>query len=426
MVTTFDDRAAQPTDRGVTRPARLRIGFVYDALVPYLTGGAERRYHELATRLAERHDVHYVTWRFWGPDRTLVRDGITYHGVGPARSFYGQDGKRTIREAAEFAARVPWALARLRLDVVDASATPYLPLYAAWAATRASRTPLVATWHEYWGEHWTTYLPGRPAVARIARVAEAGARAFADRRVAVSEFTARRMVAGQRAGRRLGRRTARGIDIVGNGVDHGAMAGAIPDPVRSDVLFVGRLIDEKRVDLLVRAIGALTESHPDLRCVIVGDGPERERLERLAAEIGVAARVVFVGRVPDDRVPRLMRASRILVLPSIREGYGIAVVEGQACGLVPVVVRSDLSAAPDLVSDGHDGVVCEPTVAGLAGALAGLLSDRPRLKRMSAAARASGATRGWDTRALEMERIYLELATSNGTVSRPDLRNVGA
>jgi len=394
--------------------ARLRIAFVYDALVPYLTGGAERRYHELAIRLAERHDVHYVTWRFWGPERTLLRDGVTHHGVGPARAFYGSDGKRTIREAAEFAWRLPWTLARLRVDVVDASATPYLPLYAAWAATRASGTPLVATWHEYWGEHWATYLPDRPAVARFARLAEAGALPLADRRVAVSAFTARRMSAAQR--------TSGTIDVVGNGVDHAAMADAAPERVRSDLVFVGRLIDEKRVDLLIRAVGALALPFPDLRCVIVGDGPERERLERLAADLGVASCVAFAGRVPDERVPRLMRASRILVLPSIREGYGIAVVEGQACGLVPVVVRSDLSAAPDLVSDGLDGIVCEPTVAGLAAALADLLADPSRLERMSVAARSSAAAHGWDARALEMERIYLQLAASKRAASPTQVR----
>ncbi|MEK6720147.1 MAG: glycosyltransferase family 4 protein [Chloroflexota bacterium] len=378
---------------------RLRIAFVYDALVPYHAGGAERRYHEIAIRLAARHDVHYVTWRYWGPQRTIQRDGITLHGVGRPRAFYGTDGKRTVREAAEFALRLPATLAGIRADVVDVSATPYLPLYAAWAATRVSGVPLIATWHEFWGEHWTTYLPDRPLVARIARLLEAGARPLADHQIAVSTFTARRLARGRRA--------SRPIDVVGNGVDLAMMAPRRQRARGADVLFVGRLIDEKRVDLLIRAVGALAGRFPDVRCVIAGDGPERLRLTELATELGVADRVVFAGRVPDAEVIRLMRASRILVLPSIREGYGIAVVEGQACGLVPVVVRSPLSAAPDLVSDGQDGVVCEPTVAGLSDALGGLLAEPARLARMARAARRSAATRGWDDRALDMEQIYL-------------------
>jgi len=379
---------------------RLRLAFVYDALVPYLSGGAERRYHELATRLAARHDVHYVTWRFWGAEPLVVRDGITLHGVGAPRRFYGEDGKRTIREAMEFALRLLPVLRRLRVDVLDASATPYLPLYAAWLATRATGTPLVATWHEYWGEHWATYLPDRPVVARLARLAEAGARRLADRRVAVSAFTARRLLG----------RAEHGPDpeiaVVGNGVDVARIRAATPDVERSDVIYVGRLIDEKRVDLLLRAVATLVPLFPGVRCAIVGDGPERAALGALVVELGIEGNVVFLGRVGDDRIPSLLRASRILALPSGREGFGIAVVEGQAAGLVPVVARSVLSAATDLVVDGEDGVLCDPTVDGFAAALASVLGDERRRRRLARAAARSAERRGWDDRALEMERIY--------------------
>ena len=435
---------------------RLRIAFVYDALVPYCSGGAERRFHELALRLAERHDVHHVTWRFWGKEPTIARDGVTLHGIGAPRGFYGSDGKRTIREAVEFAARLPAVLGRLGADVVDASATPFLPLYSAWATTRITRTPLVATWHEFWGDHWLDYLPDRPVVARAARFVEGAARSLADRRIAVSPFTARRMVgrAHGAAGRGRGggdrgdvqdlgdardrgaaergdsvgdrgdanRRAVGGIDVVGNGVDLALMSEAPIDDERSDLIYVGRLIDEKRVDLLIRAVAGLIDRFPDLRCVIVGDGPERAALGALAADLGVGSQVTFCGRVSDDRVPSLMRASRVLVLPSAREGYGISVVEGQACGLVPVVAASPMSAAPDLISDGADGLVFVPTAAALTSVLAELLADGERLDRLACAARATADQRGWDDRALEMERVYLDLVAGRrqaGTNARP-------
>lgn len=411
---------------------RLRIAFVYDALVPYCSGGAERRFHELAIRLAERHDVHHVTWRFWGEEPTIVRDGVTLHGIGAPRGFYGPDGKRTIREAVEFAARLPAVLGRLGADVVDASATPFLPLYSAWATTRLTRTPLVATWHEFWGDHWLDYLPDRPLLARAARFVEGAARSLADRRVAVSPFTARRMAgrdtgATERGGSGGDRgdpqdRGVDGIDVVGNGVDLAAMSGAAVDDQGSDLIYVGRLIDEKRVDLLIHAVASLIGRFPDLRCVIVGEGPERAALSALAVELGVASHIAFVGRVSDERVPSLMRASRVLVLPSAREGYGITVVEGQASGLVPVVAASPMSAAPDLISDGVDGLVFDPTAAGLTSVLADLLADGRRLRRLARAARAAAGQRGWDGRALEMERVYIDLAAGRrvaGTKANP-------
>jgi glycosyltransferase involved in cell wall biosynthesis len=316
--------------------------------------------------------------------------------VGPARPFYGDDGKRTIREATAFAVRLLPILGRRRFDVVDASATPYLPLYAAWLATRLTSTPLVATWHEYWGARWTEYLPDRPIVARIARLAEAGARPLADVRVAVSATTARRV--------------GSNVEVVENGADVGRIRRAKPDGVRSDVIHLGRLIDEKRVDLLLHAVKALVVERPDLRCTIVGDGPERRRLEELTGWLGIGRNVSFLGRVPDDRVAGLLKASRTLALPSEREGFGISVVEAQAAGSVPVVARSRFSAAPELVSDGEDGLLCEPTPAAIAAALATLLDDEAGRRQMARAAMTSAGHRSWDDRVLEMESLYQRVA----------------
>ncbi|HTK44066.1 MAG TPA: glycosyltransferase [Patescibacteria group bacterium] len=388
----------------------MRIAFVYDAMFPYCSGGAERRFHELARRLAIRNDVHYVTWRYWGDDPILIHDGITYHGVGAPRPFYGADGRRIVREQLAFAARVPGALARIHPDVVDISATPFLPVYAAWFGTRLIRTPLVATWHEFWGEHWHTYLDDRRLLARLARIGEAAARPLADRRVAVSAFTARRLVG--ETPPRAGRGWQDATEIVPNGVDVEALAAAgstEPAARRIDVVFVGRLIAEKRVDLLIRTIATLAPSRPWLRCEIVGEGPERESLDALVRELGTAAQVTLTGHLPEAELPQRLGTARILAMPSAREGYGITVVEGQAAGAVPIVARSRLSAAADLVEPGVDGLVVDGTVEAFAEAIADLLDHPASLDRVSAAARATGARRGWDDRAVELERIYASL-----------------
>ena len=380
--------------------AGLRIGLVYDALYPYVTGGAEKRYQQLATRLAERHDVHYLTWRFWeGPDE-IVQDGITLHVVGPPPALYGADGKRTVREALAFSARLLPVLLRQRWDVVDCSATPYLPLYAAWLGTRLSRTPLVATWHEFWGEHWGDYLPHRPIVARVARALESGSRRLGDVKVPVSAFTAGRM----------GLAPTNEDLIVGNGVDLEAIRAARRGSSRAAVVFVGRLIDEKRVDLLLEAIHALAGRHPMLRCSVIGDGPERAALEGRAVRLGIADRVTFTGRIESHRVYAAIKAASVLVMPSVREGFGISVAEAQACGTVPIVVRSPMSAAPALIRDGIDGLVCDPTTASLADALTRLLSDPTRLASMSREARRAARRYDWDLLAGRMERVYLHAA----------------
>jgi glycosyltransferase involved in cell wall biosynthesis len=207
---------------------------------------------------------------------------------------------------------------------------------------------------------------------------------------------------------------ANGTAVVANGVELGAFASAGSRSTRRpvDVLFVGRLIEEKGVDLLLRAVAALVPSRANLRVSIVGEGPEGAALESLAEGLGIAGNVTFHGRIPDDEVVARMAAARLLVLPSTREGFGITVAEAQAAGAVPVVTRGPLTAAPDLVRDGRDGLVVDPTVEALAAAIEGLLRDRRTLARLSAAARATAAGRGWDERAAEMEQVYIDVVTA--------------
>ncbi len=377
----------------------MKIAYVYDGLYPYLKGGAERRYFELASRLSARHEVHYITWRHWGAARSARHGGFTVHGVGTPRPFYGEDGKRRVGEAAEFALRLLPVLRKQKYDVIDCSATPYLPLYSVWLAARASGTPLVATWHEFWGDHWQAYLPERAAVARVAQRIEAAARPLGDLRVAVSPFTAGRLAAGP------GGTTAR---VVGNGVSIDAIKRIRPSRQRSDVIFVGRLIEDKKVDLLLEAVHRLVGEFPDLRCTIVGDGPERGPLERLADSLPLGANVRFTGPMDDEQVFGLMKSAKVLALPSIREGFGITVIEAQASGCVPVVVRGPHTGAADLVQHGIDGLVCDPTAESLAASIGSLLRDPACLASMKAQARRSAVKWDWDLLAVQMEDLYLE------------------
>ena len=381
---------------------RLRIAYVYDALYPYLLGGGERRYRELAQRLAQRHEVHYFSWQFWDGPADRTEDGIFLHGVGPPPVMYGADGKRTVREALGFAARLLSGVREGRFDIIDCSATPYLPLYGCWLAARLSATPMVTTWHEFWGEHWGEYLNNRPVVARLARSIEASAVRLGGRHVAVSAFTADRLVA---AGLRAER-----VCVVGNGLSLDAFERVSPPAAASDLVFVGRLIEDKRVDLVIEAVARLRQAFPALRCLIIGDGPERRTLEALVAERDLRDQVQFLGWVGEAEKIALLKSSQILVLPSVREGFGIAAIEGQAAGLVPVVARGPHSAAPTLVRDGVDALVCDPLPGSLSAALRSLLADPARMSVMQAAAAQAARAWDWDLVARQMEELYLEAA----------------
>lgn len=120
------------------------------------------------------------------------------------------------------------------------------------------------------------------------------------------------------------------------------------------VLFVGRLAPNKRVGLLVEALAALRQRTPPVHGVVLGDNSdlyhgEMEQLHRRAAELGIANRLHFLGRVNDDELLDAYRSADVLAMPSVHEGFCIPVIEAMACGLP--VVAAGAAALPETVGD---------------------------------------------------------------------------
>lgn len=332
----------------------MRLAYVYDAVYPWVTGGVEKRVWELAHRLADDHDVHWFGLHHWDGPRRVEHEGVTLHGVAPARDLYVGD-RRSIREALSFGARLTVPLLAERFDVVDCQAFPYFSAFPTKLHALCRRSAFVCTWHEVWGDYWDDYL-GRKGVA--GRAVESTVARLPDRHVAVSERTRRDV-------RALGPSS---VELVPNGIGLAAVDGIAPAERDVDVLFVGRLIPEKGVDLLVRAVGTLRNRGKDRHLTVVGEGPERGRIERLAADCAPDTVDVLEFRESHEEVLSLMKAARVFVLPSRREGFGMTVLEALACGTPVVTVDHPQNAAADLVTDGA-GVVCPPTVEALADAI---------------------------------------------------------
>ena len=153
--------------------------------------------------------------------------------------------------------------------------------------------------------------------------------------------------------------------------------------------YAGRLVPEKGVDLLLRACAGLGAFGGwELR--ILGDGPERPRLEALAAELGIQAQVAFLGRVPSTAAPAYYRQLDVLALPSLTqpnwaEQFGRVLIEAMACGVA--VVGSSSGEIPWVIGDA--GEICPEGDAGaLRETLAGLLADPARRADLAARGRA--------------------------------------
>lgn len=150
---------------------------------------------------------------------------------------------------------------------------------------------------------------------------------------------------------------------------------------------VGHLVARKRHADVLRALWVLRDRHPQVRYRIVGDGPERARLERLAGELGLAERVEFTGQLPLEEALARARQGHVFVMPSVDEAFGVAYVEAMAAGMPAIGAQGEPGPA-EIVAAGAGMILVPPgDVEGLAGRLDQLLGDPGLRERLGVQAR---------------------------------------
>lgn len=195
---------------------------------------------------------------------------------------------------------------------------------------------------------------------------------------------------------------------------------SLPFEDRSGLVFVGRLVEKKGVEHLIRAFARLTSDFPDETLTIVGDGPLRRRLEGLVAASGAGNLVKFIGAVANEEVPTYLNRARIAVVPSVvasdgdQEGLGLVAVEAMGCGCV--VACSDLPALRDVVTDGVTGrVFAAGDDEEMIRTLRELIDDPEGSARLAAAGRDEARRKfDWSSIAREYADHYRQLIRGGG------------
>jgi teichuronic acid biosynthesis glycosyltransferase TuaC len=176
--------------------------------------------------------------------------------------------------------------------------------------------------------------------------------------------------------------------IVHNGVDP-ILFSPNPDemgPFDPEILVVGTLLRSKGHELVLRALGNLKLSFPQLRCRIIGEGPDRARLESLVRELGIGQQVQFVGRQSRAEVAEAMRRCSVFALPSWNEGLGCVYLEAMACGKPVIACRGQ--GIEELIEHGKNGwLIPVDGIEQLAHGLSTLLGSPELCARIGAAGR---------------------------------------
>lgn len=316
----------------------MKIALVCDWYHPRI-GGIERHLQDLAgTLVAARHEVVVIT-PTPGDDRV---DGIRVRRISAPRAprfgfLVTPAGVRAVGDA----------LADERVDVAHCHVSIVSPAAMGGAAQAVRRgIPTVVTFH--------SVVPQTHLLARAARVT-----------LGTATWPARFSAVSERVAREIRAVSPNEMAILANGIDVDAWrmqpAPRSDDTVR--LISIMRLNAKKRplklVDL-IRALNARLPQEKPARLCVVGDGPERGRLERAISRYGLGDQIEVAGQRSRSEIRDLLASSDVFVLPTVRESFGIAALEARCAGLPVVAMRA--SGVAGLIEHGLEGLLAESDV----------------------------------------------------------------
>jgi glycosyltransferase involved in cell wall biosynthesis len=361
-------------------------------------GGSEVYIERIARRWAARgHAVTLVCAAHdGGPAMELVQ-GVRIVRIGTKLRVYG-GARRLLRSGALGG-----------IDVIVDTQNG-IPFFSPWA----SSAPTVVLVHHVHREQWPVVYD--PLRARLGWFVESTVAPRAYRGcayVAVSEATRAELIS-------LGVR-ASDIAVVHNGVDAPAPSDVQPDR-EPRILVLGRLVPHKRIEHVIVAASVLRSRHPGLRIAVVGDGWWSHELEEAARSHGVEDIVEFHGHVDDAEKYRQIARSWVLALPSLKEGWGLVVMEAASLG-VPSVAYADAGGVTESIVDGETGLLVAGGVDDFAQALERLVDDAPLRQRLGSAARERARRFSWDASADAFEDVLArEVEAAERTTSSSSRR----
>ncbi|AGP29897.1 putative glycosyltransferase [Corynebacterium terpenotabidum Y-11] len=342
-------------------------------------GGSEVYLERVAEYLASpeggRHDITFRTARYPGSAPVEHRSGVTYVRGGGALGVYPRAWLYMLRH-------------RFDLIVDTQNGVPFFARVFG-RGRRTQRPAVVLLSHHCHREQWPV---AGPVLSRIGWFTESRLSPWVHRHtryVTVSAPSADELVD-------LGVDRDR-ITVIRNGVDALPEADTVSprggDPDHLHLVTLSRLVPHKQIEHAIHALAAVLPDHPGTVLDVIGDGWWSENLRRCAAGMGVEGQVVFHGHVTEELKHRILARADVHLLPSRKEGWGLAVIEAGLHG-VPTLGYSSSAGLRDSVVDGETGILVD-SEGDLITTLGELLDDPVRRRRLGDAARVRAGSFSW-------------------------------
>jgi glycosyltransferase involved in cell wall biosynthesis len=365
----------------------LRIAFLTELFHPHV-GGCERRFLEIGKRLISRgHKVHVFTKCFhYSLRRRELVDGIVVHRYAYSRNYVSGNGFRSLGGVLKYSLATLAKLAGENFDVYYSNEWPMLHSLLA----KPVASPLVQEWCEVWTD------------SRMMAILQRLLMKSGDYHVAVSEFTRQRLLSQLRL-------DPSRVAVVPNGVDYQKFSNDSNRKVWGRIIYVGRLAPHKHVEMLIDAFCKVKAKVQEAELHIVGTGQSFSSIKERSSRI---ADCFIHGFLPEDQMIQLLRSAWLFVLPSEREGSGIALLEAMAAGLPFVTVNYHDNATKQLASF-RCGMVADPTEDGLAFEILRVMRNDELWRELSINSSAFARRHDWETAADRMEDLLEAVADSD-------------
>lgn len=370
----------------------MKIAILTELFYPYVLGGGENRYFQIAKRLAKKHEVHVFTMKIKGEKNYDEVDGIHIHRLGTLKHPLD---KRSLAPLPFYL--ISSLFQRMKnFDVIDCNT--YFPCFSGYIKSRLNDIPIIATIHDVYLKMWGESL-GNKFLQPIGRVIEKVVCSLPyDKIITVSSSTKKLLI-------KYFSVPDRRIEIIPNGIDTNFIDKVRAKKIKNQICYVGRLVPHKHVDDLILAIEKIREDIPDIKCKIVGGGILKDKLEAMVKEKNLDENIEILGYMKNyEDVIKIMKESEVFVLPSTREGFGIVMIEAMRCKAVPVAYNLD--AYKDFCTSDNSILVEERDINALANGIKRLLKEDKLRIKMSLEGYKTSKKFDWKEIAERVEKIY--------------------